>query len=336
MNSSVLTAEDLTIGYVHSRSDKTVIAQGLNLELHTQELVCLVGPNGVGKSTLLRTLTGLQPKLGGNLLLMGKPLEKYTSKALAQLVSVVLTAPVQVGNMKVRNLVGLGRFPYTGIFDGQSQKDEAAVQAALQMAGAEGLAERFVHELSDGERQRVMIARALAQEPLLLVLDEPTAFLDLPGRIAIMQLMRELAHIHGKAVLTSTHDLDLAMHTADKLWLMSMDGTITAGAPEDLVLSGSFGTTFAQPDLHFNPQTGNFESTQQPVQRVVLQAEGLADIWTARALRRAGFEVLVEGPADLPRVEVVKQNTRTTWKLLRSGVALEFDSIYALLLSLSG
>ena len=335
MNSMVLTAQDLAIGYAHSRNENRVIAQGLNLELHTQELICLVGPNGVGKSTLLRTLTGLQPALGGSLLLKGKPLQKYRSKDLAQLVSVVLTGQVQVGAMRVRNLVGLGRFPYTGIFDGQSQKDEAAVQAALQMAGAENLAERWVQELSDGERQRVMIARALAQEPLLLVLDEPTAFLDLPGRIAIMQLMRELAHTHGKAVLTSTHDLDLAMHTADKLWLMSMDGTITAGAPEDLVLSGAFGTTFAQPDLHFDPQTGNFESTQQPHQRVVLQAEGLADIWTARALRRAGFEVLVEGPAELPRVEVITRNNKATWRLWRAGVALEFDSIYALLLGLN-
>jgi iron complex transport system ATP-binding protein len=335
MNSMVLTAQNLAIGYAHSRNENRVIAQGLNLELHTQELICLVGPNGVGKSTLLRTLTGLQPALGGSLLLKGKPLQKYRSKELAQLVSVVLTGQVQVGAMRVRNLVGLGRFPYTGIFDGQSQKDEAAVQAALQMAGAELLAERWVQELSDGERQRVMIARALAQEPLLLVLDEPTAFLDLPGRIAIMQLMRELAHTHGKAVLTSTHDLDLAMHTADKLWLMSMDGTITAGAPEDLVLSGAFGTTFAQPDLHFDPQTGNFESTQQPHQRVVLQAEGLADIWTARALRRAGFEVLVEGPAELPRVEVITRNNKATWRLWRAGVALEFDSIYALLLGLN-
>ncbi len=238
MNSVVLTAQNLTIGYVHSRTNKTVIAQGLNLELHTQELVCLV-VQWVGKSTLLRTLTSLQPKLSGNLLLKGKPLEKYTSKALAKMVSVVLTSPVQVGNMKVRNLVGLGRFPFTGLFDSRRPEDDSAVQAALEMAGAEGLAERFVHELSDGERQRVMIARALAQEPLLLVLDEPTAFLDLPGRVATMQLMRELAHTHGKAVLASTHDLDQAMHLADKMWLMGKDGAILQGAPEDLVLSGA-------------------------------------------------------------------------------------------------
>ncbi len=331
----VLTAQDLTIGYAHSRADKTVIAQDLNLELHAHELVCLVGPNGVGKSTLLRTLTSLQPKLSGNLLLKGKPLEKYTSKALAKLVSVVLTSPVQVGNMKVRNLVGLGRFPFTGLFDSRNPEDDAAVQAALEMTGAESLAERFVHELSDGERQRVMIARALAQEPMLLILDEPTAFLDLPGRVATMQLMRELAHTHGKAVLASTHDLDQAMHLADRMWLMGKDGAILQGAPEDLVLSGAFGTTFAQPNLKFDLETGNFETTQKTEQYVVLQAEGLADIWTARALRRAGFEVLVDGQPDLPRVEVVQQNARTTWKLLRNGVALEFDSIYALLLGLS-
>jgi iron complex transport system ATP-binding protein len=180
-----------------------------------------------------------------------------------------------------------------------------------------------------------MIARALAQEPLLLVLDEPTAFLDLPGRVATMQLMRELAHTHGKAVLASTHDLDQAMHLADKMWLMGKDGAILQGAPEDLVLSGAFGTTFAQPNLQFDLKTGSFEAEIKPEQRVVLQAEGLADIWTARALRRAGFEVLVDGPSDLPRVEVVQQNARTTWKLIRNGVALEFDSIYALLLGLS-
>lgn len=331
----VLTAQDLTIGYAHSRADKTVIAQDLNLELHAHELVCLVGPNGVGKSTLLRTLTGLQPALGGTLLIQGKPLEKYNNKAIARLVSVVLTAPVQVGAMKVRNLVGLGRFPFTGLFDSRNPEDDAAVQTALEMTGAESLAERFVHELSDGERQRVMIARALAQEPMLLILDEPTAFLDLPGRVATMQLMRELAHTHGKAVLASTHDLDQAMHLADRMWLMGKDGAILQGAPEDLVLSGAFGTTFAQPNLKFDLETGNFETTQKTEQYVVLQAEGLADIWTSRALRRAGFEVLVDGQPDLPRVEVVQENGRTTWKLLRNGVALEFDSIYALLLGLS-
>lgn len=331
----MLTANNLEIGYSHSRKQKTIIASDLDLALQSGEMVCLVGPNGVGKSTLIRTLIGLQPALGGRLILQGKPIEKYSSKDLAKLVSVVLTGQVQVGAMKVRNLVGLGRFPFTRLFDAYSQKDEAVIQDALRMTGSEALSERFVHELSDGERQRVMIARALAQEPLLLVLDEPTAFLDLPGRVAIMHLLRDLAHNHGKAVLTSTHDLDLAMHIADRMWLMGKDGKIQQGAPEDLVLNGMFGTTFVQPNLHFDAETGSFESTISLERRVILQAEGLLDIWTTRALRRAGFEVLVDGPQDLPRVEVIQENSKTTWRLIRHDLALDFDSIYALLLGLS-
>lgn len=334
MNSPVLTAHNLEIGYSHSRKQKTIIASDLDLALQSGEMVCLVGPNGVGKSTLIRTLIGLQPALGGRLILQGKPIEKYSSKDLAKLVSVVLTGQVQVGAMKVRNLVGLGRFPFTGLFGAYSQKDEAVIQDALRMTGSEALNERFVHELSDGERQRVMIARALAQEPLLLVLDEPTAFLDLPGRVAIMHLLRDLAHNHGKAVLTSTHDLDLAMHIADRMWLMGKDGKIQQGAPEDLVLNGMFGTTFVQPNLQFDAETGSFESTISLERRVILQAEGLLDIWTTRALRRAGFEVLVDGPQDLPRVEAIQENSKTTWRLIRHDLALDFDSIYALLLGL--
>jgi len=334
MTRLVLSACDLQIGFQPSRVSRKVVASGLNLDLHGGEFVCLAGPNGVGKSTLLRTLTRLQPALGGEVRLSGRPLREYSSKELAGLVSVVLTGQVEVNAMRVRELVGLGRFPHTGIFDSRSQEDERAVENALALTDVSQLADRFVQELSDGERQRVMIARALAQEPLLLVLDEPTAFLDLPGRISIMHLLRDLARGRGQAVLTSTHDLDLAMRSADRIWLMNRGGSIAQGSPEDLVLSGQFGHTFSQANLRYNMSTGQFEEERAGARPVVLCAEGLAGAWTAHALRRAGFEVLVEGAEYLPLIEVEGQGGANCWRLTWQGVSRELSSIYALLSAL--
>ncbi|HNW95840.1 MAG TPA: ABC transporter ATP-binding protein [Anaerolineaceae bacterium] len=334
MTRLVLSACDLQIGFQPSRVSRKVVASGLNLDLHGGEFVCLAGPNGVGKSTLLRTLTRLQPALGGEVRLSGRPLREYSSKELAGLVSVVLTGQVEVNAMRVRELVGLGRFPHTGIFDSRSQEDERAVENALALTDVSQLADRFVQELSDGERQRVMIARALAQEPLLLVLDEPTAFLDLPGRISIMHLLRDLARGRGQAVLTSTHDLDLAMRSADRIWLMNRGGSIAQGSPEDLVLSGQFGHTFSQANLRYNMSTGQFEEEHAGARPVVLRAEGLAGAWTAHALRRAGFEVLVEGAEYLPLIEVEGQGGANCWRLTWQGVSRELSSIYALLSAL--
>lgn len=331
MSSPVLSAHDLQIGFQSSRASRKVVASGLNLELRASEFVCLAGPNGVGKSTLLRTLTRLQPALGGEVRFSGKPLRDLSNKDLASMVSVVLTEHVQVNVMRVRELVGLGRFPHTGMFDSRSRQDEKAIENALALTDVSHLSDRFVQELSDGERQRVMIARALAQEPLLLVLDEPTAFLDLPGRISIMHLLRDLARTHRQAVLTSTHDLDLAMRSADRIWLMSRDGSIAQGSPEDLVLSGQFGHTFSQANLQYNALTGQFEEERGKTKPVVLRAEGLAGTWTERALRRAGFEVLVEGAPDLPLVEVESQGITNSWRLTWQGVSRELSSIYALL-----
>lgn len=334
MTSPILSARDLQIGFQPSRGSRTVVARGLNLDLYAGEFVCLAGPNGVGKSTLLRTLTRLQPALGGEVLLSGRALHAYSNKELAGMVSIVLTEHVQVNVMRVRELVGLGRSPYTGIFDSRSRQDDDAVQKALALTDVAHLSDRFVQELSDGERQRVMIARALAQEPLLLVLDEPTAFLDLPGRISIMHLLRDLARGHQQAVLTSTHDLDLAMRTADRIWLMNRNGEISQGSPEDLVLNGQFGRTFSQANLRYNALTGQFEEEGGKALPVVLRAEGLAGAWTARALRRAGYEVLVEGGQELPIVEVEGQGASNCWRLTWQGITREVSSIYALLAAL--
>jgi len=335
MSKPLLIANALEIGYADARPPRQVIAAGLNLNLAQGEYVCLVGPNGVGKSTLLRTITGLQPALGGEISLNGKRLEKYTRKELASQISVVLTSPITVGAMTVKELVAMGRFPFTGLFDRMSDNDWKIVQHALDIVGLSGFEERGVHKLSDGERQRAMIARALAQEPRLLVLDEPTAFLDLPGRISIMHLLRDLSREHQQAVLTSTHDLDLAMRSADRIWLMDRGGNVMQGSPEDLVLGGHFEHTFGQANLRYNMLTGQFEEDSRQARPVVFRAEGLAGAWTARALRRAGFEVLVEGAPELPLIELKTLGNVNCWSLTWQGVTREVSSIYALLAALA-
>jgi len=312
-----------------------VVSEELNLQLFAGEFVCLVGPNGVGKSTLLRTVTGLQPKLSGEVLLSGKRLESYHPRELASQVSVVLTSPISVGAMRVDELVAMGRFPFTGLFDRMTEHDWEVVRETLRVVGVDKLSHRTIHTLSDGERQKVMIARALAQEPRLLVLDEPTAFLDLPGRVVVMDLLHDLAFGHDKAVLTSTHDLDLALRHADRIWLMDDAGQIVQGAPEDLVLNGSFAQTFIRSGVHFDPLSGTFDTQNSGSKPVFLEGDGPEVVWTKRALHRAGFDVDEEWILETPRVCVMHEDGQTTWKLEQKGRSEDYSSIYDLLQGLN-
>ncbi len=330
----MLQTSALKIGYKNGGKTPKVIAAALNLQLNAGEFVCLVGPNGVGKSTLLRTVIGLQPKLEGEVLLSGKKLEIYHPRELASQVSVVLTSPISVGAMRVDELAAMGRFPFTGLFDRMTEHDWEIVHDMLRVVGVEKLSQRYIHTLSDGERQKVMIARALAQEPRLLVLDEPTAYLDLPGRVVVMNLLHNLASEHDKAVLTSTHDLELALRHADRIWLMDDEGQIYQGAPEDLVLNGSFAQTFKRTGVLFDPLSGTFDTQNSGSKSIFLEGQGSELIWTRRALYRAGFVVDEEWIPGSPRVCVFSQNNIVTWRLEFDGQTDTYASIYDLLQSL--
>ena len=285
----LLTAADLAVGYFGPKKTPRPVAAGLHLALEPGELVCLLGPNGAGKSTLLRTLAGLQPPLGGRLDLGGTPLAALSAPARARQLSVVLTDRVAAGGLTGLELVRLGRHPHTGWLGSRTAADEAAVQAALAATDTAAFAHRPVDELSDGERQKVLLARALAQDTPVVLLDEPTAHLDLPNRVALMRLLHRLARQTGKAILLSTHELDLALQAADRVWLLSAEGALRAGTPEDLVLSGAFAAAFVREGLAFDAATGTFALHAPAGPAVQLVGAGAAAFWTRRALERAGF-----------------------------------------------
>jgi iron complex transport system ATP-binding protein len=208
--------QNLSIGY-RTKGKEKVVAKGLDGVIQSGELICLLGRNGVGKSTLLRTLSAFLPPLQGNVLLQGKSLGDYTDQQLSRLIGVVLTEKLQVRNMKVEELVAMGRAPYTGFWGVLSETDRQVVDDAIRQVGVEALRGRLVQSLSDGERQKVMIAKALAQETPVILLDEPTAFLDYPSKKEMFQMLAQLCHEQGKAVLVSTHDLDIALPIADSV-----------------------------------------------------------------------------------------------------------------------
>ncbi|MCP4751277.1 MAG: ABC transporter ATP-binding protein [Proteobacteria bacterium] len=327
---AILSTDRLSVGYTVKRRPSKVVGQDLSLELKKGELVCLLGPNGAGKSTLIRTLAGIQPPLQGTVLLENRDIRRLPPGELARIVAVVLTEKVMVGHLSVYQLVGLGRTPYTNSWGTLKQKDRDIVQWALESTDTWHLRHRDVDELSDGERQKVMIARALAQEPKLLILDEPTAFLDLSHRLEMLRLLRNLAREGGISILLSTHDLEIALKTADCFWLMPADGLLRMGAPEDLVLSGAFETTFVKEGIEFDRQTGSFKLQQAEAPEIGLSGGGMAGFWTAQALKREGLQV-VDGSGDLPwHVRVSGEEGRIQWVLSNRGESHEFGSIYEL------
>ena len=241
---AVITATDLCIGYRTHKGEKKV-HEHLSFGLYPGELTSLLGANGAGKSTLLRTLSASQPSLAGELQLLGKPLQQYSEKERSRTIGVVLTDKTQAGGLTVYELVALGRQPHTGFFGRLHPKDHLIIKEALDAVGIAHKAESYTAELSDGERQKVMIAKALVQECPLIILDEPTAFLDVVSRIEIMTLLHQLAVEQNKAILLSTHDIEQALVLSDKLWLLSKETGLQCGVTEDMILNHRMDTLFS-------------------------------------------------------------------------------------------
>ncbi|WP_143965810.1 ABC transporter ATP-binding protein [Gordonia zhaorongruii] len=251
---SGLELRDLTVGYTGRRG--RTVAAGLTASADTGRLTALIGPNGAGKSTLLRTVCGLQKPLAGSAHLAdGTVIGSLRAAELARRIAVVTTDPVDPGRLTAHAVVALGRTPYLSPTGRLSAADRARTADSLSAVRASHLAGRQFHDLSDGERQRVLAARALAQEPELLVLDEPTSHLDAPSRVEFLDLLQSLAREQNIAVLMSSHDLELVMRLSDEVWLLQADGRMRTGTPARLAESGAVSDAFDRGRLRFDPAT---------------------------------------------------------------------------------
>lgn len=288
MKQETIDIKDLSIGYISKKGTK-VIAHDIHAAIYSGELTCLLGANGAGKSTLLRTLSAFLRPLKGEIHIMGKQLKDYTDKQLATVIGVVLTEKCHLRNMTVTELIGMGRSPYTGFWGTLTKSDIRIVEDAIALVGIEELKNRMVHTLSDGERQKVMIAKVLAQETPIIFLDEPTAFLDYPSKIEILHLLHRLSREMHKTIFLSTHDLELALQIADQVWLMDRQRGVLTGTPEDLALDGSLSGFFQRKGVAFDTLTGLYRIDNVFHTEIRLEGSGTKYAMVKKALCRNGI-----------------------------------------------
>jgi iron complex transport system ATP-binding protein len=280
----------LSLGYSQQGKRKELL-QDLSFQLYSGELTCLLGPNGVGKSTLIKAILGDLKPWEGRLLLDQQELSSYGIEERAKRIAVVLTEPSYPGNLTVGQLVALGRTPHMGWMGKLGAEDRNWVDQALSDTRLTALQDERLGELSDGQRQKAMIARALAQDGNVLVLDEPTAHLDLINRLEIMTLLREISQKKEKAVLVVTHDLDIALETADRFWLMNCGSPLHMGRPEDILLSGKIQDLFPGEKYRFELERGKVELVQEP-DNLSIEGPAAGLYWVKKALVKAGIKKL--------------------------------------------
>ena len=318
----IISLKSFAIGH---QSGNALLRQ-LDLTVNRGEMVALIGRNGTGKSTLLKSMIGLLPSLEGQCMLDGIPLNAYSLPRRAQKLSFVSSHLENMPALSVGELVALGRMPYTGWLGRLNQDDRKMIGRALDEAQLKPLEARKLDCLSDGERQRAMIARALVQDTPLMILDEPTAFLDVPNTYEMIRLLSKIRD-EGRSIVYSTHDLETAMQCADKMWVIH-EGSVLEGAPEDLGLSGLFNKLFSTSGIGYDEQTGKFHFKGRLRGRIRLEGNpGKALIWTRFTLERLGF--LLDSKADMHiKIESVRDDH--SWILSKGGQASRHSSLYSL------
>jgi iron complex transport system ATP-binding protein len=319
---NILSLNDYSIGY---QKENTLLSH-LNLSVNRGEMVALIGRNGTGKSTLLKSIIGLMAPMEGLCLFEGRPISEYTIPERARRVSYVSSQVAQLPSLTVRELLGLGRMPYTGWMGRLTREDRAVIEQAIKEVQMGALADRKLEILSDGERQRAMIARAFVQDTALMVLDEPTAFLDIPNTFELIELLSRFRD-GGRSIVYSTHDLGSAMQCADKMWVIHQ-GRILEGAPEDLGITGLFNELFSSSGIRYDEHLGRFlfEGNLKGVVSVTGEREDLL-IWARHTMERLGYKI--EKGADLQiRVEVSTEGVH--WILKSKGGSSEYENLYDL------
>jgi len=253
---NILNIENLSIGYI-SKKKNTFIAKGINASINQPKLIALLGKNGIGKSTLLRTISKMQPSLNGKIAIVNKNLIHYNALELSQKISVVLTEKIPPSNLTVYELIALGRQTYTNWIGTLSKTDKSKISEAIDLVNLRKIVSKKIDELSDGQYQKVMIARALAQDTSIIILDEPTAHLDIVNKAEIFKLLKELVKTKQKTILISSHELQLAIQTADDLWLMT-DNEFIAGNTEKLIQNNALQNLFSSNTISFDNKTKQF------------------------------------------------------------------------------
>ena len=293
---SLLETKSLSIGY-HSKNEHKQLQQDINVVLNKGEIVSLMGQNGVGKTTFIKSIAGLHTPLSGEVFIDRNNLNSLSQSDLSKKISLVLTEKPFSLNMTVVELISIARHPYSNWLGVLNEKDKEVIEWAISETHINYIANDRLYELSDGQLQKVMIARALAQETELIILDEPAAHLDLNNKIEVMLLLRKIAS-KGKGILISTHDMQVSTQLSDKLWLFNFNKGVLEGSPEDLILDGTLEETLYLKNYGYDMIYGTIE-VEQPGPEITVRAPQKEKFWIEVALKRNGFKVVMDAPTSI-------------------------------------